>query len=468
MKILLQFLMLGIVCSSVGGCASSGWMETLSLTRTEEDAFTITTKDSTITDAVRNEPGERDNGVIYPSSRTLTVNSFTTQRDSIVERYYPNFIRFAVFESVGLIGTSSSEKGIGSGMFGIMGFFDPDFASITKGKPRSVTFTGGIYRVLTYETRLRWFRDAKDWTIGFSAFEALVPEVANESTLGSFLPLYLRKRYYLREQIPYIAVTPAIGFGLFPSQYVNASVSLDVGSMGGLNFRLYGGYAAGTNSKGNMFNNTNDRTSPSFPYVGLGVSVLDFLNRVPELYTEWKDHEHSAWDIGLLQFTLLNSGEPSVFSTKNPTSLLRGYMLRVAPTSLALPILDNKLYIGTSLFSVLVLGESKFGLGVLPIRIGYWHTLLDDELSLEPFIEYDYYPSSFANIGARLNLKVSNIVNVSANVGYVNGNSIGSGLLPPDILGDLGTANSLNGAYFGLGLSIDDRIFFPKEIRYNR
>lgn len=443
-------------------------MNTLSLTRTEEDAFTITVKDTTFIDAVKNAPGERDNGVVYPSSRTLTVNSLTTQYDSIVKRFYPNFVRFALFESVGLIGTSNSDKGIGSGMFGIMGFFDPDFASIILGEPRSVTFTGGIYRVGVYETRLRWFHDAKDWTIGFSTFEALVPEVADESTLAGIMAPYLRKRFYLREQIPYIAVTPAIGLSYFPSQYINAGVSLDVGSIGGLNMRLYGGYAAGRTLPGTMFNKSKDAVTSSFPYFGLGFSVLDFLNRVPELYKEWKDHEHSSWDIGLIQFSLLYSGEISALSKSNPTSPLRGYMVRLAPASVALPVFDYHLYVGTSLFNIMILGENKFGLGVLPIRVGYWHTLLADELSIEPFIEYNYYPSSFVTLGGKLNLKISNDININANLGYINGNSISSAILPPDILGKIGSAGSLNGAYFGIGLSLYDRIFFPKELRYNK
>lgn len=466
MKTLLQFIMLCIVCSSIGGCGII--KDLVSITRIEEDAFTVTTKDTTFIDAVKNAPGERDNGVIYPSSRTLTVNSYTTQYDSIVKRDYPDFIRFALFESVGLIGTSSADKGIGSGMFGIMGFFDPDFAAITKGKPRSVVFTGGIYRVLVYETRLRWFRDAKDWSIGFSGFEALVPEVSNESTLGSILTPYIRKRFYLREQIPYIAVTPAIGFGWFPSQYVNASVSLDVGSIGGLNMRLYGGFATGTNSAGNAFNSTRDAVSPSFPYAGLGISVLDFLNRVPELYTEWKDHEHSAWDVGLLQLSFIYTADSSIFSTKNPTTPIRGALARIAPVSLALPVFNYHLYAGTSLFNIAILGKNKYGLSVLPIRLGYWHTLLQDEMSLEPFIEYNYHPSSYFNLGGRLNLKLSNMFNLSANLGYINGNSVSGSVAPPDFLDSIGSAGSISGTYFGIGISMYDRIFFPQELRYNK
>ena len=171
---------------------------------------------------------------------------------------------------------------------------------------------------------------------------------------------------------------------------------------------------------------------------------------------------------GLLQLSFLYSAEKSALSPTNPTSPLRGYTLRIAPTSIALPILNHRLYVGTSLFNVMILGQNKFGLAVLPIRAGYWHTLMADEMSLEPFIEYNYYPSSFVNLGGRLNVKLSNTINLNANLGYVNGNSISGSLLPPDILGSIGNATSISGAYFGIGVGINDRIFSPQELRYNR
>jgi hypothetical protein len=435
-------------------------MNVLSLTRVEEDAFTITKKDTTFTDAVKNAPGERDNGVIYPSSRTLTINSVTNQYDSIIERTYPDFIRVALFESVGLIGTSASDKGLGSGLFGVMGYFDPDFDRIFNPNTHNVLFTGAIYRFGVFESRLRWFHDAKDWTIGTSAYEMIIPEAGGDATLSSVFPFYFRKRYYLREEIPYIAVTPSVGIGYLPSQYINASVSLDVGSMGGVNFRMYAG-AAGGNTR------ISRGVSSAFPYLGIGISLFDFLNRVPELYKEWKYHEHSAWDIGIVQFSLLTSGESSALSLNNPSAIIRGYAIRLLPVELALPLLNHKLYAGTSLFNILVLGKDKYGVGILPLRVGYWQTILENELTVEPFIEYNYYPSSFVNLAAKLNLKTSLDVNLHATLGYVNGNTVSGSIIPPDILGRIGNATSLSGVYFSVGVGINDRIFFPSQLRYN-
>ncbi len=59
----------------------------------------------------------------------------------------------------------------------------------------------------------------------------------------------------------------------------------------------------------------------------------------------------------------------------------------------------------------------------MPVRVGYWHTLIPDELSVEPFFEFNYFPSSFVNIGAKLNLRINNTINTSIHLGYVNGNT---------------------------------------------
>ncbi|MBK9248753.1 MAG: hypothetical protein IPM69_11700 [Ignavibacteria bacterium] len=245
-----NFLVLSISCC-IGCSALDPQKLGEYITRIEQDAFTITTKDTTVTELSKNAPGQRSNGIIYPSSKTLDTREFTTQYDSIVERSYPKFIRIGLFESVGLVGTSKPDVGIGSGMFGIMGYFDPDFGVITKGDTtRNVFFTGGIYRFGIVESRLRWFNDAKDWTIGTSIIEVITPEVSNDKSLFSLFPLYIRKRYFLREEIPYIAITPSFGFGYLGSLYGNIGASLDVGSLGGLNFRGYIGFAAGMNYLG--------------------------------------------------------------------------------------------------------------------------------------------------------------------------------------------------------------------------
>lgn len=450
----------------LGGCSSANlnWLTT----RVEQDVYTITNRDTIVAQVVTNAPGQRDNGVVYPSSRVLRIGQDVLQYDSLIERKYPDFIRLGLFESVGLIGTSASNIGLGSGLFGIFGFFDPEFATIKRPADpnRSVIFTGGIYRIGIVEKRLRWFNDDPDWTIGNSLYEAIVPQVATEpdhTTLDAFSPIYIRKRFYLREKIPYVAVTAAGGIGLFPKQYLNLSASLDVGSLGGLNFRGYAGYAFG----GELL------TSPSFtssiPYIGLGVSTMDFLNRVPETYREWKDHEHSSWDIGVSQFSMLiSSAEQSFFATKATQTALRGFILRVTPVSLALPILDNRLYAGTSLINLVVLGSGNLGAGILPLRFGYWYTLLQQELIAEPFLEFNYFPSTFLHAGVNFNINFpTKDVHLKVMAGFAVGDAVGA--FSNDWTGQSNTpVGTISGGYFGIGVGLSDRIFVEDDLRYTR
>ncbi len=437
------------------------------ITRTERDLYTITDRDTTFREVVQNAPGDRDNGVIFPSSRTIEVQRNTITHDSTVEREYPNFIRLGVFEGAGLIGTGAGKNGIGTGLFGVYGLLDPDFGldvSDTK-KERDVLFTGGLYRFGIGEWRLRWFRDAANWTIGTSLIEVLAPEANTDKMLISTMPVYVRKRYYLREQIPYVAFTPTVGIGWAPSQYINVGATFDVGSIGGLNMHAYAGFAAGMNG----LIAGDDVTTSAFPYFGLGVSMADFLNLVRETETEWKYHEHSAWNIGITQAMLLYSNaEESVIKAKDSTTNIpvKGFVVRFLPSSLALPFLEHKLYVGTALINVVYLGDGKGGFGILPVRVGYWHTLLPDELSVEPFIEYNYFPSSFIHMGGRLNLAVSKSLSVSAAAGFASGSTSNS--IASDITNEIGNPTSFSGFYLGIGFGLSDRIFFPEELRYNR
>ncbi|MFH1050278.1 MAG: hypothetical protein V1779_05025 [bacterium] len=452
---------------------------TTRITRVEEDVYTITMRDTIYQRFVNNAPGNRDNGEIFPSSRTFKNERDMLQIDSIVTRKYPDFIRYGLFESVGLMGTSS-ENGMGVGMFGIF----PDFknmASSYEGNKEAL-FTGGIYRLGFFEKRLRWFRDAKNWTWGWNALEVIAPSALTTEqfwTLG--LNGHISKRYYLRDEIPYIAFTITSGIGLWPSMYANVSGSLDIGSIGGLNLRAYAGLAGGMNPTWSPLIKSPNNPYPDksvtkfFPYIGLGVSVLDFHNLVEETETEWKDHEHSSWNVGFLQFGLLSTGaDASAFSTKKDSAnFLKGMSLRLANTSIAIPILNNKFYAGTSLINLLVLGQGEWGLGVLPIRIGYFQTVLLDELSVEPFIEYNYYPSSFFNIGGRLNLVLnkleegsSGFLNISLLLGFASGSTdLGFG---SDIVDAIGLPGEFSRAYIGLNIGIWDRIFFPEQLRYNK
>lgn len=439
------------------------------LTRQETDVYTISERDTTSLYYMQNAPGERDNGVVYPSSRTFKSERYLIQRDSVVDRFYPNFIRLGVVESVGLMFSGPSEYASGSGLFGIFNEWNEDLISGRGGS--DYVFSGRLLRIGIGEWRLRWFRDAANWTIGTSLFESISPDSRYEKTLASFLPIYLRKRYYLREEIPYIAITPAFGIGWWPSQYINVSASIDVGSIGGLNLRAYAGLAAGSNSAGSPqvmeSPYTNEAQTTVAPYFGLGISFLDFLNIVPETYTEWKDHEHSSWDIGLLQVAFLSSGsKSSIFANDEESSIFNGMMLKIANTAIALPIFDHKVYAGTSLLNVVAVGKTEWGIGTLPIRIGMWQTILQDELSVEPFIEYNYYPSSFYNLAVKVNLRLSDQINFGGIVGYASGSTIKD--IGNNITETLGISTDFSAFYLGVSIGLFDRIFFPENLRYNK
>lgn len=456
-------LIAGIILSTVlSSCVSI-------ITRTETDIHTISERDTIFAYEQKNAPGNQDMGVVYPSSRTFKSERRLYQRDSIVERKYPDFIRLGVFESVGLIGSGAGESSFGTGMFGIF----PDLINLKSSYSGDTgkLFSGGIYRIGVGEWRLRWFRDSPNWTYGTSVIEFLIPSAKKENTLSSIFPFYIRKRYFLREEIPYIAFVPSLGIGWYPSQYVNLSGSLDIGSIGGLNLRAYAGLAAGVNSKEayqDRISNENDKSHTSvFPYFGLGISFLDFVNIVPETYREWKDHEHSSWNIGLIQASLLAAGaDSSAVAQNSGTKVFTGFMFKIANASVALPILNNQLYLGTSLANFVVLGFNEWGIGILPIRLGYWQTIIADELSTEPFIEYNYYPSNFLHVGNRVNLRISDFLNLGLVMGFASGEtSLGIG---SDITNEYGSPINFSRAYVGISVGISDRIFFPDELRYIR
>jgi hypothetical protein len=163
-------------------------------TRVEQDIFTITHRDTTDQFLVQNAPGNRDNGVIYPSSRRLISERNMLKQDSIVERRYPDFIRLGAFESIGFFIGGDKQHSAGYGLFGIFPNYE-DISVSNRGKP-DYTIKGGLYRFGIAEWRLRWFRDAPDWTVGTSMIEIIAPEARIEKTLSSVFPLYLRKRFF--------------------------------------------------------------------------------------------------------------------------------------------------------------------------------------------------------------------------------------------------------------------------------
>lgn len=454
-------LTIGMMFPLIWGCSNLS-------TREEIDTYAIVNRDTTRHEQVQNVPGNRDNGLIVPSSRTIHTENEVIRADSFHIRKYPDFIRLGVFESVGLMFSGESNNAAGTGLFGLF----PSLDSLRDGwrGSKDLKIPGGLYRFGIGEWRLRWFRDAANWTIGTSIAEAIIPDARIEKALLSVFPIYVRKRYFLNEDIPYVAFTPAFGIGWYPSQYLNMSGSLDFGSVGGLNFRIYAGLAVGNNSASSpqvKASTVKGAQTSVIPYAGFGVSVLDFLNRVPETQKEWSEYHHSSWEVGLLQATVLASGaDRSIFGTDSSKNAISGMILRVANASVAIPIpgFNNNLYAGTSLINLAAMGSNEWGLGILPVRVGYWQTVLADELATEPFIEYSYYPSKMFHVGNRLSLRVGEMMNLSLSIGYVSGST--DEQLGGELRSQFGRLTSFNRAYIGIGLSLFDRIFFPEELRY--
>jgi hypothetical protein len=449
---------LSILVATLTGCGS--------ITRTERDTYTVTNIDTTVADYVRNPPGVRDNGMVHPSTRVVERSRTTVQYDSVVIREYPDFIRFGLFEGIGLIGSGQGAGSTNTGLFGL--FYDVDRLlneRIAEKPSTGGLFTGSIYRFGIGEWRLRVFDDAPGWSWGITGFEAIWADDSATSKLHGIGVLTLNKRWYLRPDIPYLALRASASFAAFPSQYVNLSGSLDVGSIGGLNLRAYAGFAFG---------------SPGFvaagefvsaPYIGLGISAIDFLNREEELQREWKYMEHSAWEIGVAEIAFLGADvERSFFAVDEQLQQpsLTGLMIRLAPTTLSLPFIDKRLSLGTSLVSFFAMGAREFAIGVLPIRVSYVAHPIISTLAIEPFLEWMYAPSSMANVGVRAALPIAQQVTLTATLGYVSGNT--GSLLGLDVAGArqiLGRdPTAFSGVYFGIGAAVFDRLFGEKELRY--
>ena len=455
-SMLIRSLGLLVLLVSLSACGT--------LTRTEKDVYTITDIDTTVASQVHNQPGDRDNGVIYPSSRTITLDRHLQQRDSVVTREYPGFIRLGVFEGIGMIGSSTDGSSTMSGLFGLYPSIDDLLFEQEPDPEASSVFSGGIYRFGIGEWKMHWFSDDPNWTWGVTAFEMITPDTLH--TLRGIGVLSIRKRFYFSDKIPYMAITPQLHMAAFPSQYINAGASADIGSIGGLNLRFYAGYTMG-------LTNPVDGDFINFPYAGLGVSVMDFLNREEELDVEWKYHEHSAWELGGGEGILLGAGNVSAsfFARDNPDqqqAALTGFTARLLHATIALPILDHRFSLGTSLINMVTLGLQEFGVGVLPIRASYHWQPFDATFVLEPFAEFNYAPSTFTQLGVRAALPISEQLSVlfvaayaSGNTGSAQGFNLGQPSFPDN-------PTDFNAFYIGFGASFFNRIFGKDELRYGK
>ncbi|MCX6141222.1 MAG: hypothetical protein NTX15_10420 [Candidatus Kapabacteria bacterium] len=448
-----------------------------SYTRSERDIYTVTHSDTVVTERVQNQPGDRDNGIIYPSTRSITMARTVNQQDSVVDRHYPAFIRLGLFEGIGLIG--SSVQGANSSYTGLFGVYY-DISRVLFGASTDTTqsaiFSGYIYRFGIGEWKLNWFDNDPGWSWGVTSAEIIRPDGDNSHGLVGAGVLTLNKRFFFRSLIPYLTIRPSISLSALPSQYVNASVSAEIGSIGGVNLRAYAGYAFGTSLLSNPAQFVN------FPYFGIGASVLDFLNREEELNVEWKYHEHSAWEIGGLDFTLLGSGAsrsafaPDQAGDKIP--VIKGGTARVAYASVALPVLNYRLSLGTALLNAVVLGADEYGFGILPLRLTYHWNPFGNTFVIEPFFEYNFAPSTFAHMGMRFLMPVGDQMSVQVVAGWASGNT-GAGVPNPfpgqpdlgtsiDGTVKFGSSPNFSAFYIGIGASLLDKLFGRGDLRYGK
>ncbi len=470
----LGMALLGIIIGQlVTGCA---------ITRTETDYYTKTTRDSTYQEQVQNVPGSTDdNGAVFPSSRTTIVRRQSMSHDSSYDRRYPSFLRMGGIELAGLMGTSST-NGLGTGLLGIYSLFRIPDADTAKGNINlsgtlfqpsdsgkqahsSSIFKGLLLRMMPYEYRLRWFDDAPNWTLGSSLFEMLAKDEVTGDRLTSIgANIYLRRRFFIRDRIPYVIATPYFGLSLFPSIYANLGGELQLGSFGGFNLRGYVGYATGFTP--NLTGSSSPAKSVSFPYIGLGVSALDFTNRPEETEREWKEYVHSAVEVKVLDITFINAlaGYPNILDSTQVKLPITGLGLQLATAHFPLPIFNEHIWVGTSLINWMAFGFQQFGFSVLPIRAGYRQYIIAEDMSLEPFIEYNYYPSQFLNLGARLRLDTFSGFTFSLLAGYASG---GSGDFLPTVIYSNGSdkVGTFATGYLGLSIGISDHLLRPEAVR---
>ncbi len=453
------------------------------VTRYEYDTYTITVRDSIYRERVHNAPGAgSENGTVFPSSRTTRLQRESLSYDSTYTREYPAFLRYGGVEFGGLI-TGSSNPGFGPGLLGVYALADstrignkildslrslPDSIQKILGVPKkpSSLFKGHLFRVMPLEYQLHWFNEAPDWTIGWNGYESIAQDDDPSNTLWSVgANIYIRKRYWLRDKPPYLFASPFFGISLLPSAYVNLGGELTFGSLGGFNIRAYAGIATGFTWKFATSPAGSDSKSVTTPYFGLGISALDFINKVSETHHEWKDYLHSAVEVSVADLELLGAtgGYPNLFDTSLAKLPFTGISLQLATAHFPLDIFDGKFWAGTSLFKFFALGYYQAMFSVLPLRFGYRQYLIAEDLTLEPYIEANYYPSSFINLAVKLRLNTFRDMTVGITGGFVSGST---GAFYSRLLIPQGSKNysSFDSFYLGISIGLKDRLNTPELV----
>ena len=457
-------ILFSVLASGLTGCFSH---VSNPITRTETDYYTITDRDTTYRETVRNVPGSSaDNGVVFPSSREVNSDRTTLSHDSTYDRNYPNFLRAGGIEVAGLMG-SSSANGIGAGLFGIASAFTADQYAhsgtlwLPGTNPSPQIFKGELVRLMPYEYRLRWFNDAPNWTLGWSAFELLAPDENRANWMSSVgTNVYLRRRIFLRDRIPYVIFDPFLGISAFPSAYINLGGELQLGSLAGFNVRAYAGLVSGWTSWSSPI------TQETFPYFGVGVSALDFTNKVEETERQWKDYTQTAIQTNILEVTLMRTTQSYLSIWSDSTIPFNAAQVKLANVELPLPFGNDHLWAGTSLIDWLAMGFDKQGMGILPLRAGYRQYLFGPELMVEPFLECSYYPSQFLDVGAQLKIDTHTKQDIGITLGYALGSP---GDFEPKIFNTSGVeSTSFSAAYIGISLFFGDWDQTPETVMADR
>jgi hypothetical protein len=88
--------------------------------------------------------------------------------------------------------------------------------------------------------------------------------------------------------------------------------------------------------------------------------------------------------------------------------------------------------------------------------------VISDDAVVEPFLEYNYYPTNMVHMGAKLAFRISKQINAFLQAGYSSGSQIAQLNSTFNMLRDFDIY------YIGLGIGLYDRIFYKDEMRYGK
>ena len=163
------------------------------------------------------------------------------------------------------------------------------------------------------------------------------------------------------------------------------------------------------------------------------------------------------------------AGYPNLFDTASGNLPFTGLSLQAATAHFPLNnFLNNKFWAGLSLFKLFALGYNQFTFSVLPLRFGYREYLIAEDLTFEPQLELNYYPSRYINVSARLRLNTFKDQTIGFVVGYANGTT---GVFLPSLFNKLffksgsKVSSDFSSFYLGVSIGLKDRLNTPEKVR---